>query len=137
MTTPADWHLLYHQTSGYMCAHRHIYAKFLQPRKKFVPLIAELSAKYLGSCISEMPDLTTAVAYNQILEGFGIGANQSYTTLQEAFYPIDIEFVRKISSTTLPKDLDDLVVTPKKKGRLDFIFRRKHWQLAILGENCD
>jgi len=138
MVEPKNWHLIYHQTSGYLCAHEGIYAMFLKPRAKVVPLIQELSDHFLESCISAPPSLTSAKEYEQFLARYGVGCEHSYIELQEAFYPVDVEFVRKMTSTPLPKDLDDLIVPSKAdKGVLSLFSWRQHWKLAILGENCD
>jgi len=135
MVEPEKWRLIYHQTGGYLCAHKHIYAMFLEPNARFLPLLSELSSAYLESCISDPPALSAAVQYEAVLGKYNISAERSYCELQEAFYPIDITFAHEMSKTPLPEKLNDLLVP--EKNPIPFLSFGPEWKLAILGENCD
>jgi hypothetical protein len=133
------WHNIMHQTAGYACHHYYIYARFLTPRKEILPLLDELLEDYNDSCINRMPDLKTATKYEKLLKKYGLSANFDYKFLEEGFYPIDIDFLDKVTTEKFPKDLQNLVVMPekgKKKPSWNFL-NYINFYLAVLGPNCD
>jgi thiol-disulfide isomerase/thioredoxin len=140
--TPNQWYNIMHQTAGYACHHYYIYAKFLKPRKEMEPLLFQLLKKYNDSCIARNPNLETAKEYQNILKKYGLDANYDYTYLEEGFYPIDIDYIEKVTSERLPKDLQKLIKTPEKKqnkkDRQNWSFLHQvNFYLAVLGPNCD
>jgi len=136
---PKDWYNIMHQTAGYACHHYYIYAKFLKPKKAIQPLLFELLEKYNDSCISRNPSLETAIGYQKLLKKYKLDCNYDYSYLEEGFYPIDIDYIDKVTSEKLPKDLQDLVQSPsKEKGKPVWSFlHRVNFYLAVLGPNCD
>lgn len=163
---PEKWFNIMHQTAGYACHHYYIYAKFLEPKKEIQPLLFELLKKYNDSCISRNPSLSVAIEYENLLKKYNLSANYDYTYLEEGFYPIDLDFLSKVTSEKLPKDLqalvkpieeeEDLTLTTKVKGKsktpktpktpkatkkarkkLWSFLNRVNFNLAVLGPNCD
>jgi hypothetical protein len=138
LKNPEKWIKIFHQTAGYACHHHFMDALFLNPTKKGQALMDELVEKYNDSCISN-PTLETANEYEAILKKFGFSANRTAFELEEGFYPIDIEFLNKLSLDKFPKNLQELCVprdTTDKKALKRWIPWR-HFELAILGPNCD
>jgi hypothetical protein len=134
---PSSWVDLFHQTAGFACHHLNIHARFLKPRKKILPLLEELSANYLESLLSPPVSFDDAQEYQNILARYGLSANRDYIYLQEGFYPIDIEFIKKVTAEEFPADLQDLIVKKKHpRNRWSFLERRT-FGLAVLGPNCD
>lgn len=132
--SPKDWVRLYHQTAGYACMHKCIWAKFLKPKGKIRRLMNELSQDYLESCIWPPARLETARGYERKLRACGLTADSSHHHLQEGFYPIDAECAPKVTREKLPKDLAKLVKPDKNRWARFFAPR---FGLAILAENCD
>jgi len=134
---PSSWVNIFHQTAGYACHHVHIYARFLKPRKKILPLLKDLREKYDESLLSNPVPLSAALEYQSLLSRYGLGANRDYIHLQEGFYPIDIDFLKKVTAEKFPSDLQELVAKKKKsRSRWSFLDRRT-FGLAVLGPNCD
>lgn len=134
---PAKWINIFHQTAGYACHQVHLFARFLKPRRKIAPLLKELSEKYEDSLLSNVVPLSAAVEYNEILSKYGLGADRDYTLLQEGFYPIDIDFLKKVTAEKFPQDLQDLIVPAPKRLRDWSFLNRRDFGLAVLGPNCD
>ena len=137
--TPEDWTKIYHQTGGYACLHMNLWAKFLPPKPKTRSLMDELNSFYHESCICPPTSLANAIVYESFLNYYGLTANNSHHELQEGFYPIDIECLKKVTSEKLPNDLAELVRLPKSntiKAKLARL-RAPWFSLAILTENCD
>lgn len=137
-TNPKEWVSIMHQTAGYACHSYYLHARFLKPKRSIQEaLFPELLKKYNDSCISRVPTLETAVGYQEILKKHGLSANRSYEFLEEGFYPIDIDYLKRVTSEKLPSDLQELVKKPKKKEKLWSFLNYVHFGLAILGPNCD
>jgi hypothetical protein len=134
---PTKWVNIFHQTAGYACHHLHLFARFLKPRRKVAPLLRTLASKYEDSLLSPVVPLTAAIEYNGLLASYGLGANHDYTLLQEAFYPIDIDFLGKVTAEKFPADLQELIVPAPKHRRGWSFLDRKTFGLAVLGPNCD
>ena len=100
-------------------------------------LMEEISKNYYESCLWAPASLHDAIEYETRLITNGLTANRTHHDLQEGFYPIDIECLKKVTSDNLPEDLADLVKPQKgKKGRWARLWA-PHMSLAILTENCD
>jgi hypothetical protein len=138
---PSDWHLLFHQTAGYACHHRYLHAKFLSPRPIINTLGKKLLEVYNDSLIAQPISLSTANEYNELLSSFGLTANRTYTSLEEGFYPIDIECLGKVTTEKFEKDLRKQLLKPvpryKKRTFADLFSNWVDFELAILGPNCD
>jgi hypothetical protein len=139
--SPSSWKLLFHQTAGYACHHRYLYAQFLSPKPAIKKLGKTLLNKYNDSLIAQPVSLTTANEYNALLSEFGLTANWSYTRLEEGFYPIDIECINKVSTQKFSKDLRSQFIKKmpayKKRSIADVFSDWVNFELAILGPNCD
>lgn len=134
---PKKWASIMHQTAGYACHSYYIHARFLEPKRVLQELFKELLVKYNDSCVCRIPNLKSANEYETILNKYKLTANNSYQYLEEGFYPIDIECLKTVTNEKLPKNLQELVVEPKKKEKLWSIFNYVDFKLAILGPNCD
>lgn len=138
---PSQWKLLFHQTAGYACHHRYIYAKFLKPLPIIEKLGRRLLSKYNESLLIQPPPLSTAMEYNALLETHGVSANRSYTGLEEGFYPIDIKCLPKVTKEKFSRDLSKELIKPlpkyKKRSVMDVFANWVDFELAILGPNCD
>lgn len=134
---PGKWVNIFHQTAGYACHHVHIFARFLKPRRKITPLLVELGRKYEDSLLSSVVPLPAAVEYAGLLAKYGLGADRDYTFLQEGFYPVDIDFLKKVTAEKFPADLQELLMpAPKRRRGWSFLDRRV-FGIAVLGPNCD
>jgi len=138
---PSKWKLLFHQTAGYACHHRYLHARFLQPTPAIAKLGKALLTKYNDSLISQPITLSAANEYNNLLGDFGLSANRSYTSLEEGFYPIDIECLPKVTPEKFSKDLRKQMLHPipryKKRSVADIFANWVNFEIAILGPNCD
>jgi hypothetical protein len=135
---PNEWVNIMHQTAGYACHSYYIHAKFLKPKNYIKEdLYNELLEKYNDSCISRIPRLKTAWEYETLLNKYDLTANESYQYLEEGFYPIDIECLKKVTNEKFPKDLQDLIKKSKEKQKLWSFLNYVHFGIAILGPNCD
>jgi hypothetical protein len=136
---PKKWVHLFHQTAGYACHHHYMEARFLAPTKKIGALMEELKEAYNDSCITN-PTLETANEYEAVLKKYGLSANRTAFDLEEGFYPIDIEYLPKVTGEKFPKNLMDLCKEIPKEGKTARrlgLFGWRHFGLAILGPNCD
>jgi len=133
-TLIGNWIPLSHQTAGNLCHHQEIFARFLTPSKPAAKLIAELNTTYLDSNIWDPASLTDINAYEAILRKYKVSANTSYPKLQEAFYPIDLEYISKLTTDEIPKNLCDHFEPSKDKIKRMWGY---HFHVAILGKNCD
>lgn len=138
---PSDWKLLFHQTAGYACHHRYIYAKFLEPRTSIKKLGLELLSKYNDSLVAQPLSLPAANEYESLLGKYGLTAAHSYINLEEGFYPIDVECLSKVTKEKFAKDLRTELIKPmpkyRKRSISDLFANWVNFELAILGPNCD
>lgn len=138
---PSEWKLLFHQTAGYLCRHRSIYARFLDPRPAVKKLGATLLSKYNDSLVSQPLSLSAANEYDDLLRSHGLTASNSYVQLEEGFYPIDLECLSKVAKEKMSKDLRSQFIEPMSKGKKksisDIFGNWVNFELAILGPNCD
>lgn len=135
---PKDWVSIMHQTAGYACHSYYLHTRFLKPKEVIKEeLYQELLDNYNDSCISRIPRLKTAVEYESLLSKYNLSANESYEYLEEGFYPIDIDYLNKVTDETFPEDLQELVKKDQKEEKLWSFLNRVHFGLAILGPNCD
>lgn len=135
---PENWVSLMHQTAGYACHSYYIHAMFLAPTKKIREgLYQDILEKYNDSCIGRIARLKTAVEYEKLLNKYDLSANESYEYLEEGFYPIDIDCIKKVTKDKIPNNLQELIQKPKKKEKLWSFLNYVHFGLAILGPNCD
>ena len=132
LKNPKEWVHLFHQTAGYACDNVTVYAKLLPIKKGFFQKFKSITDKYLDSCISSPPSLSTAQLYDAELKKLGLSADHCYHHLQEGFYPIDIQHIHKLTAK-LPQTLDSLLLKPEKSG----FYCPAHWNCALLGPNCD
>ena len=101
-----------------------------------------LNNKYLDSCASSPPNLTNANEYNKFLqESFNASADYSYIDLEESIYPIDTQYIDKISNIV---NLENFLLDNIIYGEKDSFFSKMtpYWDLSriklfICGENCD
>lgn len=131
------WLKIHHQTAGYACNQVYMDAIILTPKEP--EKIQILNNEYLDSCVGAFRQtLNEVIKYQQrILELFEVDCNLSFYDLEEAIYPIDATEgnLRKICIDNLPECLDDLIewgtVLDRAWGCIN------HWNIYILGENCD
>ncbi len=139
--TPSKWNLLFHQTAGFACHHRYMYACFLPPRPAIRKLGSLLLSRYNGSLLAQPVTLDTANEYNDLLRSYGLTSNHSFTELEEGFYPIDIECLGKVTSEKFPRDLRAALLKPMpryhKRNVAALMANWVNFGLAILGPNCD
>lgn len=139
--TPSRWKPLLHQTAGYACHHRYMYARFLMPSLKIKKLGKMLLSKYSGSLLAQPVSLREANEYNNLLAEFGLSADRSFVRLEEGFYPIDIECLPKVTREKFSNDLRRQLVRPlpkyNKRKLSDVLSNWVEFELAILGPNCD
>lgn len=126
-----NWVPLTHQTGGFRCSHTEMFARFLEPTQQAKKLITALNSIYINSNVWKPASLAELVTYNQMLESYGVSAQESYMAFQEAFYPIDIKYIGQLTNEVLPANLNDLFKS-NYTNRFGY-----QYHLAILGENCD
>jgi len=127
-----------HQCAGVGCHHRYLYIHKLEFKSKKLAFLAKKLHKfYFGTSLGCFgPQLDNLVKYDKNLkELFGMGCNYTWSELQEAIYPIDIDWLHKVTKTVLPHNLDDLLVFDNKCESLCGSYNR--WKLLILAENSD
>jgi hypothetical protein len=133
-----NWVSIMHQTAGYACHSYYLHAQFIPPKLNIKEgLYYELLEKYNDSCISRTPPLKTAVEYENLLKKYNLTSNDSYHYLEEGFYPIDIDCLKKVTNQKFPEDLQNLIVKPREKKKLWSLLDYAQFGLAILGPNCD
>ncbi|MBI4981514.1 hypothetical protein HZC30_08245 [Candidatus Woesearchaeota archaeon] len=131
------WQGIAHQTAGHGCHQHYMYGTILKPRPELVDKLQQITQHWLESdCgMGGSATLDEVVEYRkQLQEWLGVDCNTSYPDFEEGIYPIDCnaENLRKLSGEKFPKNLNDFI----KREKREFPYL-VHWQLYILGENCD
>lgn len=134
-----EWEFIEHQTAGHACHHESLMATKLIPKLSVESAMKELSDKWLESDAGVWGvSLKQIVEYNDDLKRlFGAQCQGCHTYFQEAYYPVDIEYLPLLTDEALPKDLDDLIEWKWKDDIDKTIGMIGRWSLVILGENCD
>lgn len=130
-----DWANLAHQTAGVACKQRFLMATVLAPTPAATLAMARLSEARIGTGIGAGGvSLVDVLAYrDDVKRLLGADCNTSYSALAEGYYPIDVEFAYKLTTTPLPAALDDLVDWTDGMERARGAMGR--WKLAVLGRN--
>ena len=132
------WEKIAHQCAGMLCNQRYFYATRLNPTKRVRLLMDEVDTLLFDSFLAQgLNNLTEVLRYRSKLREYGLDCHVSYTDLQEAVYPIDLnkDSIRTVTRDKLPEELDTLVVWETKFDRIMGILGR--WHLYILGQNSD
>lgn len=134
------------QSGGYSCNHHRYTGWVLEPLNiDVMTFMINLNDKYLESCIVEKCNLKIINEYNQYLkEKFSIGCNNSYYLLEESIYPIDNEYINKLSlidniESFLKENINYKTSNKKSKifETMAPIWDLNNVQLYIFGENSD
>ncbi|MGG6284026.1 hypothetical protein ACQ4M3_20795 [Leptolyngbya sp. AN03gr2] len=134
-----EWLAIRHQTGGIAVHEHYLFASKLRTTQRIFDNMKALSDYYWASNIGTAgePTLNSLIKYRQQLkEVLGVDCNQSYADFQEGYYPIDLEFISKLTTETLPNNLEDLLErsTTKRQHWEQFAWQ---WKLLILTENSD
>jgi hypothetical protein len=139
-----EWKLIKQQSAGFMCHHRYFWATELPVTDKAKVGMYEICNRYVDSLIGEFKSLDTLEDYRKTLKHkLNVDCNNSYLDLEESVYPVDLEEVRKLTTSSLPSDLNKLYFEDEKEpANLNYfglirLERESPFKLIILGENCD
>jgi hypothetical protein len=125
-----------HISSGYTCSTHKLFIKILNPTPNAQKLIEFLNKEYYHSCfIEEHVPLDEIIKYQLHLKLFDLDCVGSYINFQEAMYPIDCEYIHKLTTDDLPENLDDMVNWEKPINQMCGMVGR--WKLYVLTENSD
>jgi hypothetical protein len=140
------WYYVQHQTGGYCCYQRPLYATPLALRDQFRQSATSLADSWLGSQAGcQRVDLDEVLRYrSQLRDLFDLDCRHSFRRFEEAYYPIDAtaESVRRLAVDDVPDDLDDWLLAAIHRGRTILspgagAYCRDGWQLVLLGPNSD
>lgn len=139
---PSKWKLIETQHGGVACHHRIMYIYELSVRPEVKPKIQALNDRFYDCGYRQ--SLQQINSYNDyLIQNLGVSCDYSYSSFEEALYPIDPshENIVKLSNEVLPLDdfskidLDKLLIFKTKFSQLIGILNR--YDLFILGENSD
>ena len=132
-----EWFLMTHQSCGLLCRHPHILGTVLQTneetRKKFVELIElyfETNLGIVGITVDELNEYRKNLKFL-----LGVDCNYSHSSLEESIFPVDLEYLKNLTTEELPENLDDLIIWENSFERICGSINR--WKLWIIGENSD
>lgn len=132
------WIKLAHQAAGHACNQHYLICTVLRPKSvEMLQNMQRLADKWEDSQAGWWGNsLKTVLEYQKDLkELLGVDCNICHGKMEEAFYPVDLDFVSKLAEDNLPNDLDDLIEWDSGWGRsLGCIGR---WGLYIIGDNSD
>lgn len=126
-----------HQCGGSSCNQLYLQGMVLEPRRNLRIGIEIMEQTWLNSQLTRYcTPLNKILQYRDFIKTyFGVDCNNSYVDFQEGVYPIDIEFLSKLTSQKLPKDLNQLI---EFKSELHiWMGSIRRWNLWILGSNSD
>lgn len=132
------WIKLAHQTAGHACNQHYLICTVLQPKSvEVLQKMQQLANQWEDSqagCWTN--SLETVLAYRASLKNLlGVDCNFCHKKFEGGIYPIDTEFLEKLTDEKFPKDLDDLIEWDSGWERgLGCIGR---WGLFVLGPNSD
>lgn len=134
---PEKWLNIVHQTAGVGCHQFYCQGMILESNLIAKAAIKKIAKKYydtnigaMGACLSDI------VEYNSYLDGLlGVNCNVNYADFEEGIYPIDIEYLPKLTDQHFPSNLDDLIKFENSFQAMCGCFFR--WNIWILGENSD
>jgi len=132
------WHLLAHQTAGVGCRQHYMHATVLTPLSDDIQRRMNALSKQwlhtdtgaLGVSLDELSHYRSDLA-----RLFGADCNTSYPDFEEGLFPIDSQFVGKLTGDPLPKDFDDLLEWKDGFQRACGCLNR--FRLCIIGPNSD
>lgn len=134
-----EWVEFKHQTAGLACHQHTIVGILLSPRPKVREILGNLSREWLDSNAGWWSNSLNVInEYEAWLQSrLGVSCENSYGLLEEGLYPIDAtsESLKKLTTTKLPADLDDLIKWPSDMDRVCGSLGR--WKLFCIGDNCD
>lgn len=135
------------QTGGFACTHPALHAVKLPLTDAGYRVANEISKKWVDSCVMKPANnLDTLNEYRTDLQTRGLDCNHSFATFHEAWYPVDLEYIRKLADVDITEgesvhDWIERKIIPKAdKTSLSDLFTSgiyQNWQLVIVGENCD
>ncbi len=131
-----DWHKIAHQTAGMGCHQKYLIGTFLTPKSEFTfGAMKNICDGWLGrntgiggTTLREINDYSAKLRLLQAC------CERSYADLEEGYYPIDIEYVKKFTDDVFPENLDDLIIWRDGFHRAG---NSRKFVLAILGKNSD
>lgn len=135
-----QWINLVHTTQGHGCGQRYLIATVLNPTPAAALGMSRLAGEWLDSDVGCYgAPLVDVLTYRENLKlWLGADCNHTYRDFEEAFYPIDIEHLPKLTTDAIPAipaDPDDLIDWDSGMQRACGCVNR--WGLWVLGENCD
>jgi len=130
------WHKLAHTTGGHACNERYLIVTPLSPKSPDIEREINLfAANWFDSQIQRGSPLDGVLDYRTNLKAcLSADCNNSYESLEEGLWPIDIQFLSQLTSDNLPSDLDELVEWENGYHRAA---GGRRWALALLAKNSD
>lgn len=131
-----DFKPIVHQVGGLRCNHRYIVGTVLPwVNVEVLQNAQRLNERWYDSSVSTNCSMDTLNEYRaDVKRLLGADANHSHS-FEEAYYPIDIEHLPKLTSATLPADYDDLIDFRDGFERAMGCMGR--WSAVILASNSD
>lgn len=138
-----EWMWIEHQTAGISCNHPSIIGTIISLEKNIQKKVEKICDKWYDSSAGAFgkPSLEIVNEYRKDLnELLNVDCNNSYTYFQEAFYPIDLEYIEILTNGKIKEnDLENLVILDENRPvlqptKLSILLR---WNLFILAENSD
>jgi len=132
---------VYHQCGGISCNHMTMLALPLTPRPRMLAAMQLIEKHWFDSCMGVFrTTLDEIMIYRSQLKTLvhpDADCNDTYSDLQEAVYPIDVDMrvIRELCEDDLPDNLDDLIQFDSDLQRALGMVGR--WKCYILTENSD
>lgn len=129
------WVNIVHQSAGHRCNQTYMTGLILPIKYEYLNSIKSINSKWLDSDAGafESSILDDILSYrNDLITLLKEDCNHSFRDFEEAFYPIDIGKDTLVNLTSLSIDIDNLLL-----GGEFTLHLFAHWNLYILGDNCD